>query len=230
MAETSLIDLTALRRSPLAHLAGELAERSTQGERGVALRELPFLSMVGIRIAPGSAEGKALSGIIGLPWPGRHGEVAGSADGVAILWLGPDEFLLVDPDETVALPPLAQWQHPAPGALVSLSTHPLTVRLSQELADSHSPGQVVDLSANRTTLELSGPSARAVLEKGCHVDLHPRAFGPGQAVSTALGPVQVVLWQTQDQTYRIMPRASFAEYTARWLLDAMTEYSSPGIA
>ena len=50
------------------------------------------------------------------------------------------------------------------------------------------PGSVVDVSANRTTLELSGPPAREVLEKGCPLDLHPRAFGPGRAVSTTGGP------------------------------------------
>jgi sarcosine oxidase subunit gamma len=33
---------------------------------------------------------------------------------------------------------------------------------------------VVDLSANRTTFELTGPQGRAVLEKGCSLDLHPR--------------------------------------------------------
>jgi sarcosine oxidase subunit gamma len=26
-----------------------------------------------------------------------------------------------------------------------------------------------------------------------------------------------------------MPRASFAEYTARWLLDGMTEFASPEV-
>ena len=87
----------------------------------------------------------------------------------------------------------------------------------------------VSLSANRTTLELSGPSARAVLEKSCHLDLHPRSFAVGTAEATTLGPVQVLLWRTAELTWRIMPRSSFAEYTARWLLDAMTEFSAPEV-
>jgi Sarcosine oxidase gamma subunit len=93
-----------------------------------------------------------------------------------------------------------------------------------------SPGLVVDVSANRTTLELSGPSARAVLEKGCMLDLHPRAFTAGTAISTQIGPVPVILWQTDDApTYRILPRASFSDYAARWLLDAMLEYAEPEV-
>jgi heterotetrameric sarcosine oxidase gamma subunit len=92
------------------------------------------------------------------------------------------------------------------------------------------PGSVVDVSANRTTLELSGPSARQVLEKGCPLDLHPRAFGPGQAVSTTVGPVAVLLWQVDDAaTYRLFPRSSFADYLARWLIDAMSEYRGPAV-
>jgi sarcosine oxidase, subunit gamma len=81
------------------------------------------------------------------------------------------------------------------------------------------------VSANRTVLELTGPQARAVLEKGCPVDLHPRAFGPGRAVATTLARVPLLLWQTEDETYRLLPRSSFADYTARWLLDAMQEYA-----
>ena len=88
---------------------------------------------------------------------------------------------------------------------------------------------MVDVSANRTTLELSGPAARQVLEKGCPLDLHPRAFGPGRAVSTTVGPVAVLLWQLDAvPTYRLFPRSSFADYLARLIIDAMSEYRSPG--
>ena len=34
---------------------------------------------------------------------------------------------------------------------------------------------------------------------------------------------------TADETYRIFPRASFAEFLGRWLLDAMREYASPEV-
>jgi sarcosine oxidase, subunit gamma len=204
MAEQLLTDITTLRRSPLAHLHEQISAAGVTGDRGVALREIPFLTMVGIRVAPGSAAAEALAAVAGVPLPAGHGQVTGAADGTAVLWQGPDEFLLVAPEGVSIADDLV-------GAL------------------RDAPGAVVVLSANRTTLELSGPSARAVLEKGCHLDLHPRSFASGAAVSATLGPVPVLLWKTAEQTWRIMPRASFADYTARWLLDAMTEFGSPEV-
>ncbi|MFF0991484.1 sarcosine oxidase subunit gamma [Kocuria nitroreducens] len=217
MAEQLLSDITRLRRSPLAHLREQMSGASVAGARGVGLREIPFLTMVGIRVAPGSPAAEAVEAAAGVPLPTGHGGVTGSPGGTAVVWIGPDEFLLVGPQDAGA-PPAG-----SPG----LSTDPAVPELIAALGGER--GAVVDLSANRTTLELDGPSARAVLEKGCHLDLHPRAFGPGTAVSTTLGPVPVVLWRTAEQTWRIMPRASFAEYTARWLLDAMTEFAAPEV-
>jgi len=88
---------------------------------------------------------------------------------------------------------------------------------------------VVDLSANRTTFELSGSRARAVLEKTCSLDLHPRVFKTGTAVSTELAHIPVMLWKTSEESYRIFPRASFADFLGRWILDAMREYASPEV-
>lgn len=285
---TSTPDITALRHSPLEQWAGAMREGSVAGPRGVSLREIPFLTMVGLRVTPGGTEAAALCDVVGHPLPERAGAVSGDPADVAVLWQGPDEFLVVGPDETVVPPALAAratTTSPSPAAqptavpvstttapstslpsgtsspstasptatgpdttspagtaatadapepdrsaLPTLSTSPLAQRLADALVASGGPGQVVDLSANRTTLELSGPSARAVLEKGCPVDLHPRAFPVGSAVSTTLALVQVLLWRTGEQTWRIMPRASFAQFTAQWLLDAMTEFASPEVA
>ena len=59
----------------------------------------------------------------------------------------------------------------------------------------------------------------------CPTDLHPRAFGPGRAVTTTLARVPLLLWQVGPQAYRLLPRSSFAEYVAAWLLDAMGDGS-----
>lgn len=84
----------------------------------------------------------------------------------------------------------------------------------------------VDVSANRTTIELSGPNARDVLEKGCTLDLHPRAFTAGRCAQTTLARAQVILWQTSDEpVYHLLVRGSFARYVADWLTDAASEYS-----
>ncbi|MDN5756004.1 MAG: sarcosine oxidase subunit gamma family protein [Micrococcaceae bacterium] len=201
-------EVAALRTSPVGYLARDMAAGSVAGERGVALRELPFLTQIGLRVVPGSATARVMESALGLSLPQRVGEVGGDQDR-AVLWQGPDEFLLVGPPDSVDAAPLAELLGDGEGAL---------------------PGSVVDLSGNRTTLELSGPSARSVLEKGCHFDMHPSVFATGSAVTTTIGPVPVILWKTQEDTFRIMPRASFADYMVHWLLDAMLEFSAAEVA
>ena len=206
MADTthtaSTADLDALRVAPAAHLSEEMSRASAAGGDAVALRELPFTVQVGLRAQPGTASGAALEEAYGLPLPRSVGEVTGDGAGLHILWLSPDEFLAVD---------VSRRQRPGE-----------TTRA--EAALEGLPGQVVDLSANRTILQLSGSKARAVLEKSCRADLHPRAFGVGSAIVTALGPVPVILHHSADHEYRIYPRASFADFTVRWLLDGMAEF------
>lgn len=238
MAEHPASDLRGLRRSPLADLAELMRAASVTGPRGVSLREIPFLNMVGLRLRPDSDAAATLTEVTGLPLPAGHGQVTGDTETAAILWQGPDEFLLVSPDETiediVLLAPRDEQSADAldatHAASSTLSTHPLTRRLSEAMVEHKERSQVVDLSANRTTLELAGPSARAVLEKGCPMDLHPRVFGVGSAVSTTLAQIQVLLWRTGEDTWRIMPRGSFAVHVARWLMDAMTEFASQEVA
>ena len=194
-----MADLTTLRRSPLAHLSDRLAETSGAGGQ-VALAETAYAGMVSLRLDPRSPAAARVASVLGAGLPAACGEVTGSGSHHA-LWLGPDEWLVVIATDAVAL------------------ADQLAAAVGED------PGLALDVSANRTVLELSGPQARAVLEKGCPVDLHPRAFGPGRAVSTTLARVPVVLWQTGETSYRLLPRASFADYVARWLLDAMVEFT-----
>jgi len=181
----------------LAHLADRMREA-----RGATLREVPFLTMVSVRVTPESAAFDRIGAVLGAALPERVAQTTGAGTHTA-LWLGPDEWLVVSSADSGHLVP----------------------DLAKALAAD--PGAVVDVSANRTTLELGGPFARQVLEKGCPADLHPRSFTPGNAITTTLGPVPVLLWQSAPSTYRILPRTSFADYAARWLLDAMTEFASP---
>ncbi|MFI7420976.1 2Fe-2S iron-sulfur cluster-binding protein [Nonomuraea sp. NPDC049684] len=77
----------------------------------------------------------------------------------------------------------------------------------------------VDVSGQRTILELSGPAAEDVLITGCPVDLHPDVF-PGHA-QTLLGRAPVILERRAAGEYRIHVRSSFTAYLAEWLLDAL---------
>jgi len=128
------------------------------------------------------------------------------------LWLGPDEWLVVD-DGTPAEEIEASVRQAFNGSWGSRS-EPLGAR-------SGSWGSVVDVSANRIVVELSGPHARDVLSRGCSLDLHPRSFRPGMCAQTLLAKTAVILWQTDDApTFKVFVRASFAAHLARWLADA----------
>src|SRR4029453_3214477 len=125
-------------------------------------KEIPYQAMVGIRVERTSDAGARVASITG-GLPATCGEVT-EAGSVNTLWLGPTEFLVVAPEES---------HDSLGGSLVS----DLTKALGSD------EGQVVDLSANRTTFALSGSHPRAVLEKTCSLDFHPRVFKAGRAVS-----------------------------------------------
>ncbi|MFN8620005.1 MAG: sarcosine oxidase subunit gamma family protein [Chloroflexota bacterium] len=135
---------------------------------------------------------------LGVELPHAANTVAGHADGRHALWLGPDEWLVVD----------APGQAPAIEAAV-------------RAAALGSFAVAVDVSANRCAVELAGPTARELLSCGCPLDLHPRAFGPGRCAQTLLGRVGVLLHQVgPEPRYRLWVRPSFARYCAAWLTDA----------
>lgn len=167
---------------------------------GVRIAELPFTSAVNLRADPSDA---AVAEVLGGPLPSEPNTVA-TLRGRHALWLGPDEWLVVGgPDGD------------APE---------LVARLHAALAGSR--GSAVDVSANRTTIELTGDRATDLLEKGCQLDLHPRAFSAGRCAQTMVAKAQVILWQTdQAPTYRLLVRGSFAGYLAAWLTDAAREYT-----
>ncbi|WP_250258046.1 sarcosine oxidase subunit gamma family protein [Dermabacter sp. Marseille-Q3180] len=193
--------LKEFRVTPAAHLAGEMEAARVCGMRSVALTELDSPLQVGLRAKPGSESAHALERVLGFALPARVGEVAGRSDASHVLWLSPDEFLYVDPSDTTQAA-VADFEACLEGL----------------------PGHAVDLSANRTVFELSGRASEDLLEKGCNADLHPREFPAGRAIATQLAHVPILLHRVEQNVWRLYPRASFADFVARWIIDAMTEY------
>lgn len=199
MAETAP---TAAPRSPLAHAAGRLAAATRSSRGAVRLAELPFLDQIDIRL---DAKGPAADSVglaLGLPLPLEPGTVVRAGE-LTALWLGPDEWLLVGP----------------PGTRRNLED-----RIRAATGDE--PVSVTDVSAQRTTVLVTGPRARDLLSHGCSLDLHPRAFGPGRCARTTLARTQVVLVARDEPRggFWVLVGSSFAGYLADWLLDAATEY------
>ncbi|GAA1836550.1 hypothetical protein GCM10009836_13800 [Pseudonocardia ailaonensis] len=167
----------------------------------VVLLPEPFHAMTTVRTAAGpgtEADPGTATALAELAaLPGPN---AWAGERITAIRLGPDELLLTSPFHT---------------------PHEL-----EELARG-TGAPAVDVSAQRTTIRLRGAHARDVLETGCAVDLHPRAFGAGSAAVTLLGQAGVILLGLGPAEYRILVRSSVAAYLADWLIDAALEYQDP---
>ncbi len=202
-----------LRQSPLAHLglAARAVLDAAKGDAGMIMTEHVDRGQIVVRgNAMDTAFCDAVAAVVGTAPPGEPNTVVGPADlaqGPRTLWLGPDEWLVVT----------------APGQGASIADA-LRDALANQIAS------VVEVSDARAVIGLSGPKARAVVMKGCALDLHPRVFGPGQCAQTLLARAGVILHQTAcDQTtgaaaYDVYVLRSFAEYLWAWIEDAAQEY------
>jgi sarcosine oxidase subunit gamma len=120
-----------------------------------------------------------------------------------VVWVRPDEWLVIGD---------------------AASRGPLLAALAEAVGDgtADAEGAVVDLSASRHALELSGVRTRDVLAAVCALDLHPRAFPVGHATQTLLARAPVLLELADDApSWRLVVRPSLVAYVVDWLADAM---------
>ena len=83
---------------------------------------------------------------------------------------------------------------------------------------------VVDVSGQRTTIELEGPKAREVLAHLWDQDLREKSF-PVTSVSQGLmAMAPVIVWHIAPLRYRVMVRSSFALHLWKALADAAEEW------
>ncbi len=199
-----------LRQSALAHLGLEGRGAAARGAAGVAMGERPHRGIVNLRLDPKNAEAMAaVEAAFGFALPASANTSAGDADMIA-LWLGPDEWWLVVPGpEPEAGPALAEK---------------LRAALSGHFA------AITEVGESRTCIRIAGPSARALLRKGCPLDVHPRAFGAGACAQTLLAKATVVIHLVADESaadgpaFEVYVLRSFAEYLWTWIEDAGREY------
>jgi sarcosine oxidase, subunit gamma len=168
----------------------------------VELSEEPFVAMVDLRVDPDGPAASEVSAILGLQLPNTPSTYV-STDTLTAIWMAPDEWLITG------------------------GTVPAVVLETQlRSAVGEYGGAAIDVSAQRTTIRLSGVHARDLLAKGCSLDLHPTVFRKGAAAQTMLGQAGVVLIALDDAgaDYRILVRSTFARYLADWLIDAAAEF------
>ena len=186
----------AMRISPLAHYAERFAQARTDA---IGFVEIPFATQLAVRVDPRSPAAPYVAEVIGGPLPSEPNTTR-RYGGLDVMWLGPDEWLLVTTDG---------------------SDSDLETALRARFDGQHA--SVTDVSAQRTIIEIAGRSARAVLAHGCALDLHPSRFGPGRCAQTLIARAHAILVGRGEDSIWLVVQVSFAEYLADWLLDASLE-------
>jgi sarcosine oxidase, subunit gamma len=162
----------------------------------VAIRELPGLYIMDIRVVPGSSAQVAVTEELGMDLP-KPGQSSGRGEGVYALCLAPDWWLIVGyPQAEKKLVPLKNDYH----------------------------FSIVDVSGQRTTIELEGQNARKVLAHLWEQDLREKSFPVGSVSQGLMAKAPVIVFHIAPLRYRIMVRSSFALHLWKALVDAAGEW------
>lgn len=182
--------------APIARRLSPLDGRYGGGP-GALLTPLGMRRRLSLRANADSLE--AVGASLGFALPMRP-KTSATGDGVAALWLGPDEWLLLD--ERADLD-----EEGAPGTL------------SAALAAVKGIS-VVDVSHRNVGIAIEGPAAEAIVAAGCPQDLRLRSFPVGAASRTILSKAEIVLWRTGEARFEIECWRSFADYAWTFLEEA----------
>lgn len=120
-----------------------------------------------------------------------------SGNGIDVLWLGPDEWLLLAPEHRVDV---------------------IAATLAQALAGM--PHSCVDVSHRDAALLLRGIGAADAINAGCPLDLDPETFPVGACTRTIVGKAEIVLWRVAADAFRVEAARSFMPYVHGTLAEA----------
>ena len=181
-------------RTALAGITPATHDNPEGGKPGLVITELPHLGKINLR---GGADMlpviRTHTGCDALPENNRLVSVGDRH----LVWLGPDEFLLL--------------------CAAGTETH-LHSQLTLDMADIHAA--VTNVTDSLCALSLRGPAVREVLARGCALDLHPSKFTAGDCAQSMLAHAAVTLIANDETGFTLICRTSFAPYVADWLMDA----------
>lgn len=168
----------------------------------VAIRELPGLHTIDLRVAPGTSTHAAVAEALGMDLSAKPGQIrpgSGSEGGKAhAIRLAPDWWLIVE---------FLQAEQ----------------KLVPLLSNSHYHFSTVDVSGQRTTIELEGPNARDVLAHLWDQDIREKSFPVASVSQGLMAKAPVIVCHVAPFRYRVMVRSSFALHLWNALVDAAEE-------
>jgi sarcosine oxidase, subunit gamma len=160
------------------------------GSGAAALSVATPATRISLRARPDAVS--ALSGALGVTLPTKA-KTSASANGRHALWLGPDEWLIIDENE---------------------------VDLMAAVASSGVLHSATDISHRNTAVIVKGRGAEVAVNGGCPQDLSLGIFPVGACSRTVLGKAEVVLLRTAEDTFRVECWRSFSPYVSGLLNEA----------
>lgn len=156
----------------------------------VTLTALPPTSRISLRATPRGA--KAFEKHLGFALPHGPADTVSKTGKRHALWLGPDEWLVLDESapDTSLVP-----------------------------ARSNAQFSAVEISHRNVAFSIAGSGAEATLNAGCPRDLSIEAFPVNTASRTIFGKAEVVLYRTGRETFRLECWRSFAPYVWHLLVE-----------
>jgi len=169
----------------------------------VAICEFPGLHTIDLRVAPGTSAQAAVAEALGMDLPEKPGQtrtraVSGGGEAHA-LCLAPDWWLIVGFQE-------------------------FEQKIAPLLLNNDFHFSVVDVSGQRSTIELEGPNVRKVLSHLWDQDLREKSFPIASVSQGLMAKAPVIVCHIAPFRYRVMVRSSFALHLWKALVDAAEEW------
>lgn len=180
---------TAPVAPPSVQRRAALAGRTTSAT-SVKVEVLPPAERMSLRAPEASVA--ALSKALGVTLP-KQQKTSASKAGRTALWLGPDEWLIID---EAGKDPLA------------------------DCTDVTALHSAVGISHRNIAIGVTGAGAVATINAGCPQDLSLDAFPVGAASRTILGKTEIVLLRKAPDDFRVECWRSFSDYVFTFLSEA----------
>ena len=155
----------------------------------VKLATLAPAERISLRAPAGSVA--ALAKALGVTLPQKPKTSAAKA-GRTALWLGPDEWMIID---EAGGDPLA------------------------DCASVKALHSAAGISHRNVAFSVAGPGAEATVNAGCPQDLSLAAFPVGACSRTVLGKIEIVLLRTAEDAFRVECWRSFSDYAWAFLVE-----------
>ncbi|MEE4012187.1 sarcosine oxidase subunit gamma family protein [Roseibium sp. FZY0029] len=126
-----------------------------------------------------------------------------TADKRAALWMGPDEWTLLAPEE-------------------DLKT--VFDGIEEKLSDQ--PHALVDISDRSETIIVSGDKAAWLLNTGIFIDFSPEVFPVGTVTRTLFHKSPVMIWRIGADTFVVEAWVSFMDYVSGLLVQSAGELAA----